>query len=127
MLNQSCDLYQKFTEIYKNCLQFRKDGECYDKCSEIKLELNESPIEFYKVSISCFQNVNSNVNIKNIFLKMNNYLEKKGKIYEVEKIYKNMGIIYENKWQKDEAIYFYNEAIKYYGKDAKYSNLKIIL
>ena len=88
MLNQSCDLYQKSAEIYKNCLQFRKAGECYEKCSEIKLELNESPIEFYKQSISCYQNVNSNVNVKNNFFKMNNYLEKKGKIYEVGKIVK---------------------------------------
>ena len=127
MLNQSCDLYQKSAEIYKNCLQFRKAGECYEKCSEIKLELNESPIEFYKQSISCYQNVNSNVNVKNNFFKMNNYLEKKGKIYEVGKNCENMGIIYENKGQKDEAIYFYKEAIKYYGKDVKYSNLKINL
>ena len=124
MLKQSCDLYQKSAEKYKNCLQWRKAAECYEKCSEIKLNLNESPIEFYKESISCYQNVNSDVNVKNNFFKMNNYLEKKGNIYEIGKNCENMGINYEINGQKDDAIYFYKEAIKYYEKDMKYFNLK---
>jgi tetratricopeptide (TPR) repeat protein len=127
LLVQSRDLYIQSAEIYKNCLQWRKAGECYEKCAIIKMNLNESPIDAYKESIFCYKNVNSDVNIKIIFFKMINYLESKGEIYLIAKNYEEMGDYYQNKGDKKEAKYFYEEAIKNYSKDSNYENDKINL
>ena len=127
ILNEACDLYQKSGEKYKNCQQWRKAGECYENCSSIKLNLGESPMNFYKESLYCYQKGNSEAGVKNIFFKMNDYLEKKGEIYEVGKNYEEMGIRYENEGQNKEAKYYYEEAIKYYEKDERYEHLKINL
>ena len=127
LLNQSRDLYKQSAEIYKNCLQWRKAGDCYEKCAIIKLNLKESPVDAYKEAIFCYQNVNSDVNIKIVFFKMINYLEAKAEIYEIAKNYEELGDYYANKDNKNEAKYFYEEAIKYYEKDSNYENDKINL
>ena len=127
-INNKINNYNSFEE--KEAFELKRKAEsklnpgcCLDTlCTSRKSMLNQS-CDLYQKSAEIY----SNVNVKNNFFKMNNYLEKKGKIYEVGKNYENMGIIYENKGQKDEAIYFYNEAIKYYGKDIKYSNIKLNL
>ena len=124
ILNQSFDLYQKSAEKYKSCIQWRKAAECYEKCAEIKLALNESPVQFYNEAIICYQNINSDVNVKKIFFRMNDYLDKKGEFYEEGKNLENMGIKLENEGKKEEAIHFYEEAIKCFGKDSKYETLK---
>ena len=115
--NKSCNLFQKSADKYKSCFQWRKAAECYEKCAEIKLNLKESPIKYYKESISCYQNVNSEINEKRVLFKLNEYLEKKGEIFEAGKNCENIAIKFENEKKYKDAIFYYEEAIKYYEKD----------
>ena len=124
---QSCDLYQKSAEKYKSSFQWRNAAECYEKCAEIKLDLHESPLAFYKEIIFCYQKADSIVNMKKILFKMNDYLDKRGEFYEAGKNCENMGINFEKEGQNKEALFYYKEAINYYEKDYKYNDLKINL
>ena len=80
--------------------QFRKAGDIYEKCAEIKINLKENPLEFYNESIFCYENIyiiclfyyfininillykmiqniilinNSDANVKKIYFRINNY------------------------------------------------------
>ena len=118
LLNQSRDLYKQSAEIYKNCLQWRKAGDCYEKCAIIKLNLKESPVDAYKEAIFCYQNVNSDVNIKIVFFKMINYLEAKGEIYEIAKNYEELGDYKDSAYQV--------KSVTYQKADSLYKNGQII-
>ena len=120
--NKSCNLFQKSADKYKSCFQWRKAAECYEKCAEIKLNLKESPIEYYNESIACYQNVSSEINAKRVLFKLNNYLEKKGEIIEAGKNCENIAIKFENEKKYKDAIFYYEEAIKYYKKDKMNEN-----
>ena len=110
--NKSINLFKKSAEKYKSLQQFRKAGDIYEKCAEIKINLKENPLEFYNESISCYENIyiicllyyfinlnillykmiqniiqknNSDANVKKIFFKINNNYEKKGEYLEAGK------------------------------------------
>ena len=114
--SKSCNLYKKSADKYKSCFQWRKAAECYEKCAEIKLTLEESPTEYYKEAIVCYQNV-SILNAKRVLFKLIDDLEKKGELFEAGKNCENMGIKFENEKKYEDAIYFYEEAINYYEKN----------
>ena len=122
--NKSFNLFKQSGDKYKSCFQWRKAAECYEKCSEIKMNLKESPIDYYKESITCYQNANSEINAKRVFFKLNDYLEKKGEYFKAGKNCENMGIKFENEKKYKDAIYCYEEAIKYYEKDTTHNVLK---
>ena len=125
--NKSFNYFQQSGEKYKNCQQWRKAADCYEVCGDIKEQLQEDSSPFYKESISCYQKANSEVNAKKIFFKMIDHLEKKGEYFEAGKNCENMGMKYENEKNYNEAIYYYQEAIKLYEKDTQHENIKINL
>ena len=124
--NKSCNLYKKSADKYKSCFQWRKAAECYEKCAEIKLTLEESPTEYYKEAIACYQNV-SILNAKRVLFKLIDDLEKKGELFEAGKNCENMGIKFENEKKYEDAIYFYEEAVNYYEKNTMNEELIINL
>ena len=78
LLNDALNLYEKSGEKFILCNEYRKAGECYEKCGEIKLKyLNENPCIYYEKCIFCYQQINSDYNTKKISAKLNNYLQKK--------------------------------------------------
>ena len=58
---------------------------------------------------------------------MIDHLEKKREFFEAGKNCENMGMKYENEKNYNEAIYYYQEAIKLYEKDTQHENIKINL
>ena len=121
---EACQLYKKAGDKYKSSNQWRKAAACYDNCSKIKINLKESPIEFYQQSFFCYSKANSDTNAKNIFIKMNQYLEKDGEFYQIGKNNEQMAIKKENNENYNEAIIYYSEAFKYYEMDGKHESLK---
>ena len=83
--NKSINLFKKSAEKYKSLEQWRKTGDIYEKCAEIKINLKENPLEFYNESISCYENIYSDANVKKIFFRINNYYEKKRRIFRSRK------------------------------------------
>ena len=122
--NKSINLFKKSAEKYKSLQQFRKAGDIYEKCAEIKINLKENPLEFYNESISCYENIYSDANVKKIFFRINNYYEKKGEYLEAGKNCENFGNKAENVKKYKDAIFYYEEAIKYYNKDSASENMK---
>lgn len=122
--NEACDLYKKAGDKYKLSNEWRKAAACYDNCSKIKIKLKENPLEYYQASFFCYSKANSDSNSKNIFIKMNQYLEKEGEFYQIGKNNEQMGVKKENNENYNEAIDYYSEAIKYYEMDGKHESLK---
>ena len=119
------ELYFKAGEIYKSSHQWRNAGLCYENSSLIKQQkLKQSPLTCYEKAYYCFEKIDIGNDAKRIFDKMNLYLEKEGKYFQVGKNYENLAIKRENKEKYDIAIEHYLQAVKYYEKDGKHSNLK---
>ena len=83
--NKSINLFKKSAEKYKSLQQFRKAGDIYEKCAEIKINLKENSLEFYNESIFCYGNIYNDANIKKIYFRINNNYEKKGEYLEAGK------------------------------------------
>ena len=119
------ELYFKAGEIYKSAHQWRNAGICYENSSLIKQQkLKQSPLTCYEKAYYCFDKIDIGDDAKRIFDKMNLYLEQEGKYFQVGKNYENLAIKRENKEKYDIAIEHYLQAVKYYEKDGKHSNLK---
>ena len=48
-------LYNKAGIKYKSCKNWKKAGECFEECADIKTELNESPLDSYRESYFCYE------------------------------------------------------------------------
>lgn len=123
-LNDACELFKRAGDKFKVCNQWRKAGACYENCAIIKNKLKEKPINYYILSYQCFSKIDIGNEKKNIFEKMNYFLEKDGEFYKVGKNYENLAIQKENKKKYDEAIKYYLQAIKYYDKAGNHEELK---
>ena len=122
--NKSCNLYAKAGDMYKTAHQWLNAGICFENCSSIKIKLKESPLPFYEQAYYCFGKIDIGNDSKRVFDKMNSFLEKEGKLFQVGKNYENLGIKYEKNKKYDIAIEHYLQAIKYYEKEGKHENLK---
>lgn len=120
----ACEFYEKAGKKYKSCQQWRKAGDCFENCSKIKVKLKESPIKYYQESFFCYSKGNSESNSKRIFEKMNENLEREGEFYQAGKNNENLAKQIENDDKYDDAIFYYNQAVKYYEKDGKHDSLK---
>ena len=123
--SQALDLFKKAGDKYKIVNHWKRAGMCYENCALIKLKLKEKPIYFYKQSYYCYSKIDIGNDSKQIFEKMNLYLEKEGEYFQVGKNNENLAIQKENKKKYNEAIDYYLKALKYYEKDGKHEPLKI--
>ena len=118
------ELYIKAGDIYKSSHQWRNAGLCYENGSLIRIKLKQSPISCYEKAYYCYEKIDIGDDSKRIFDKMNLYLEKQEKFFQVGKNYENLAINRENKEKYDIAIEHYLKAVNYYEKDGKHQNLK---
>ena len=129
-------LYNKAGIKYKSCQNWEKAGECFEKCADIKLDLNENALDSYRESYFCYEKCdedkidNSNNNFENnknsnrLFNATLDYLSKKGEFYEAGKLCEEVAKKNEDKGKFKEAIDFYSKAADYYINDNKHSTKK---
>ena len=120
---EACEFYEKAGNIYKSINQWRKAANCFDNCSKIKIQLKENPINYYKELFFCYYKLNSETNYKRYFEKMNECLEKEGEFYQAGKYSENLAKQMENNDKNNDAIIYYDQALKYYEKDGKDNTL----
>jgi len=113
----------KKQEIYKSINQWRKAANCFDNCSKIKIILKENPINYYNELFFCYYQLNSESNYKRYFEKMNECLEREGEFYQAGKNSENLAKQMEINGKYNDAIIYYDQALKYYEKDGKHDTL----
>lgn len=122
-LQEMDNLYLKAGNLYKSVHHWRNAGICYENCSKIKEKLKENPLPTLEKAYYCYEKIGIGDDAKNIFDKMNSYLEKDGKFFQVGKNFENLAIKEENKEKYEKAIDYYLKAVKYYEKDEKHQDL----
>lgn len=125
-------LYNKAGIKYKSCKNWKKAGECFEECADIKTELNESPLDSYRESYFCYEQCedkedNNDVGNKDsnrLFNTILQYLTTKGEFYEAAKLCEEIAEKNEEKKKFNDAINFYSKAAEYYSNDNKHNSKK---
>jgi alpha-soluble NSF attachment protein len=116
-LEEALDLYEKAATIFKLDKKWFEAGECYEKCSNVEVELgsDQAAGHFHDAS-HCFNFVDKNRGAENLN-KCLKFYEKMGRFQMAGKTQKQMAEDYEADLKYEEAINAYKKAAEYFSME----------
>ena len=115
-LEQARDLYEKAANQFKLANNFKRAGECYEKCSEIETSIDGMPTNFIQDAIKCYKKSDPGKYIDMVDGVVFQ-LCSDGRISNAARMKKDQGEYFEQNCEFEEAVKCFESAGNLFDKD----------